>query len=72
MYTGHTVVKLFGRQQAAMEAFEKENEVLFQSSFKAAFISGVIQPAMMVINNLNYVAVCIWAAFGLLAAGLWG
>ena len=59
MYTGHTVVKLFGRQGAAMENFEKENEVLFQSSFKAAFISGVIQPAMTVINNLNYVAVCV-------------
>ena len=69
MYTGHTVVKLFGRQQAAMEAFEKENEVLFQSSFKAAFISGVIQPAMMVINNLNYVAVCILGGVWIVGGG---
>lgn len=69
MYTGHTVVKLFGRQQAAMEAFEKENEVLFQSSFKAAFISGVIQPAMMVINNLNYVAVCILGGIWIVGGG---
>ena len=59
MYTGHTVVKLFGRQDAAMKNFEEENERLFQSSFKAAFISGIIQPAMNVVNNLNYVAVCI-------------
>ena len=69
MYTGHTVVKLFGRQQAAMDAFEKENEVLFQSSFKAAFISGVIQPAMTVINNLNYVAVCILGGVWIVGGG---
>ena len=69
MYTGHTVVKLFGRQQAAMDAFEKENEVLFQSSFKAAFISGIIQPAMTVINNLNYVAVCILGGVWIVGGG---
>ena len=72
MYTGHTVVKLFGRQQAAMDAFEKENEVLFQSSFKASFISGVIQPAMMVINNLNYVAVCILGGIWIVGGGPFG
>ncbi len=69
MYTGHTVVKLFGRQEAAMENFEKENEVLFQSSFKAAFISGVIQPAMTVINNLNYVAVCVLGGMWIVRGG---
>ena len=69
MYTGHTVVKLFGRQEAAMENFEQENEVLFQSSFKAAFISGVIQPAMTVINNLNYVAVCVLGGMWIVNGG---
>ncbi len=69
MYTGHTVVKLFGRQKAAMEEFTKENEILFQSSFKAAFISGVIQPVMTVINNLNYVAVCILGGIWIINGG---
>ena len=72
MYTGHTVVKLFGRQEAAMENFEKENETLFQSSFKAAFISGVIQPAMTVINNLNYVAVCVLGGMWIVGGGPFG
>lgn len=72
MYTGHTVVKLFGRQEAAMENFEKENEILFQSSFKAAFISGVIQPAMTVINNLNYVAVCVLGGMWIVRGGPFG
>ncbi len=69
MYTGHTVVKLFGRQEAAMENFTAENEVLYQSSFKAAFISGVIQPAMTVINNLNYVAVCVLGGMWIVNGG---
>ena len=72
MYTGHTVVKLFGRQKAAMEAFEQENEILYQSSFKAAFISGIIQPAMTVINNLNYVAVCVLGGMWIVGGGPFG
>ena len=72
MYTGHTVVKLFGRQDAAMENFTKENEVLFRSSFKAAFISGIIQPAMGVINNLNYVVVCVLGGLWIINGGPFG
>ena len=72
MYTGHTVVKLFGRQEAAMENFKQENETLFQSSFKAAFISGVIQPAMTVINNVNYVAVCVLGGMWIVNGGPFG
>ena len=59
MYTGHTLVKVFNRQEGALENFTKENERLYKSSFRATFISGAIQPAMNVINNLNYVAVCV-------------
>ncbi|GAA1155506.1 ATP-binding cassette subfamily B protein [Kitasatospora gansuensis] len=59
MYTGHALVKVFGRQQEAAETFRQENEALFASSFKAQFISGIIQPAMMLIGNLNYVLVAV-------------
>ncbi len=59
MYTGHTVVKVFGRQQEAAEIFRTENEALYESAFKAQFISGIIQPAMMLIGNLNYVLVAV-------------
>ena len=72
MYTGHTVVKLFGRQEEAMENFTKENEILFQSSFKAAFISGIIQPVMGVINNLNYVVVCVLGGMWIVGGGPFG
>jgi ATP-binding cassette subfamily B protein len=59
MYTGHTLVKVFGRQKEAAEVFREENEALFASSFRAQFISGLIQPAMMFVGNLNYVAVAV-------------
>jgi ATP-binding cassette subfamily B protein len=59
MHSGHAIVKAFGRQREAIETFDRENEALFQASYKAQFISGTIQPAMTIISNLNYVAICV-------------
>jgi ATP-binding cassette, subfamily B, multidrug efflux pump len=59
MHTGHAIVTLFGRQREALETFEKENEKLFDASFRAQFISGIIQPAINVIANLNYVGIAV-------------
>jgi len=59
MHTGHAIVKLFGRQEEAIAEFDVRNEELYQASFKAQFISGMIQPAMMFISNLNYVAIAV-------------
>ncbi|MBN6052872.1 ABC transporter ATP-binding protein [Nonomuraea sp. RK-328] len=63
MYGGHTLVKVFGRQKEAAETFDKHNEDLFTSSFRAQFISGIIQPAMMFIGNINYVLVAVVGGF---------
>jgi ATP-binding cassette subfamily B protein len=59
MYTGHELVKVFGRQREAAEEFRELNADLYTSSFKAQFISGVIQPAMMFVSNLGYVAIAV-------------
>ncbi len=59
MHTGHPIVKVFGRQREAIEEFDRRNERMYEASFKAQFISGLIQPSMNLINNLNYVAVCV-------------
>jgi ATP-binding cassette, subfamily B, multidrug efflux pump len=59
MHTGHSIVKLFGRQEEAIKAFDEQNEALYQASRRAQFLSGLIQPAMMFISNLNYVAICV-------------
>ena len=59
MHTGHAIVKLFGRQEEAIEVFDRENELLYEASYRAQFMSGMIQPAMTFISNLNYVAICV-------------
>ncbi len=59
MHTGHNIVTVFGRQKEASANFEVENERLYQASYRAQFISGIIQPAMSLISNLNYVAIAV-------------
>jgi len=59
MFTGHALVRVFGRKREAARTFQEHNERLFASSFRAQFISGLIQPALMFIGNLNYVLVAV-------------
>jgi len=59
MHTGHAIVKAFGRQEEAIATFEEENDRLYGASYRAQFISGIIQPAMNFIANLNYVAIAV-------------
>ncbi|MFF4876590.1 ABC transporter ATP-binding protein [Micromonospora sp. NPDC000668] len=58
-YTGHELVKVFGRQREVEAAFAAKNEELFRASFGAQFISGIIMPSMMFIGNLSYVAIAV-------------
>ncbi|HEY3317576.1 MAG TPA: ABC transporter ATP-binding protein [Coriobacteriia bacterium] len=58
-HTGRNIVKVFGREKDVQERFDEENEKLFEASFKAQFISGIIQPSMNFISNLNYVAIAV-------------
>jgi ATP-binding cassette subfamily B protein len=59
MYTGHTLVKVFGRQDESAAQFAEQNEKLYEAGFKAQFNSGVMQPLMMFVSNLNYVLVAV-------------
>jgi len=63
-HTGHTLVKVFGHETDAIRQFDGENESLFQASFRAQFISGIIQPAMNFVSNLNYVAIAVIGGIG--------
>jgi ATP-binding cassette subfamily B protein len=58
-FTGHALVKVFGRQADAEERFATENEELYRASFGAQFVSGLIMPLMMFVGNLNYVVVAV-------------
>jgi ATP-binding cassette subfamily B multidrug efflux pump len=70
MYTGHSLVKVFGRREQAVRMFREHNDSLFASSFKAQFMSGMIQPAIMFIGNLNYVLVAVVGALRVAAGAL--
>jgi ATP-binding cassette subfamily B multidrug efflux pump len=58
-HTGHSIVKAFGHSEDAIRIFEEQNDAVFKASFRAQFISGIIQPAMQFVSNLNYVAICV-------------
>jgi ATP-binding cassette subfamily B protein len=58
-FTGHELVTVFGRRREVAQAFAEKNDELYEASFKAQFVSGIIMPAMMFIGNLNYVAVAV-------------
>src|SRR6202035_1751871 len=62
MYTGHSLVSVFGQRDEAMRVFTEQNESLYQASYRAQFISGTIQPVMMFVGNLNYVLVAVVGA----------
>jgi ATP-binding cassette subfamily B protein len=58
-FTGHALVKVFGQQHDVEQRFRNKNEELYGASFGAQFISGIIQPAMMFLGNINYVAIAV-------------
>ncbi|WP_353894530.1 ABC transporter ATP-binding protein [Proteinivorax hydrogeniformans] len=59
MFTGHKIVKAFGREKEAIEQFEDVNDKLYDSAWKAQFMSGLLMPLMTFINNIGYVIVCV-------------
>ncbi|MFD2421166.1 ABC transporter ATP-binding protein [Amycolatopsis pigmentata] len=58
-FTGHNLVKVFGRQAESEAEFRKRNDDLFGAALGAQFISGLIMPAMMFMSNLSYVVVAV-------------
>ncbi|MGC4154252.1 MAG: ABC transporter ATP-binding protein [Propionicimonas sp.] len=58
-YTGHDLVTVFGRQRETLAQFQAKNDELFEASFGAQFISGIIMPVMFFVGNLNYVVIAV-------------
>ncbi|MFD5617900.1 ABC transporter ATP-binding protein [Streptomyces yangpuensis] len=59
MYSGHNLVKVFGRQKESAALFAEQNEALYRASFKAQLVSGIMQPVMFFISNINYVLIAV-------------
>lgn len=73
VYSGHSVIKAFNRESAVQEEFDAANNRLFESAWKSQFLSGLMQPIMMFVGNLGYVAVAVagsvFAARGVITIG---
>jgi len=70
MHTGHTLVQIYGRRDASIAEFEEQNEELYEASFRAQFLSGVIQPAISFLANLNYVAIAVLGGYRVASGAL--
>jgi len=62
-HTGHALVQLFGRRTATVDEFDRQNRSLYEASFRAQFLSGVIQPTMQFLSNINYVVVAVLGGY---------
>jgi len=58
-FSGHAIVKVFGRQAEAERVFAEQNDELYAASYGAQFVSGLIMPIMMFVGNLNYVVIAV-------------
>ena len=58
-YSGHALVKVFGRHREVEQRFREKNNELYSASFGAQFVSGIIMPSMMFVGNLVYVAIAV-------------
>jgi len=72
-HTGHALVQVFGRGRPTVDEFGRQNRRLYQASFRAQFLSGVIQPSIQFLANLNYVVIAViggyWVASGRISLG---
>lgn len=68
--TGHEVLKAFGRQGMATETFTNSNDRLFRTSARAQYVSGAVQPLLVFVSNLNYIAVAIVGALQVTAGAM--
>jgi ATP-binding cassette subfamily B protein len=69
-FTGHSLVKVFGRQREVTTVFHDKNEELYQASFGAQFVSGIIMPSMMFVGNLVYVAIAVVGGLQVISGGM--
>jgi ATP-binding cassette subfamily B protein len=63
MYTGHSIVRVFGHRHEAQKTFGALNEELYKASYKAQFLSGIIQPVTQLVSNLIYVGISVLGGY---------
>src|SRR5690625_21233 len=69
-FTGHDVITLFNRQDRMIEEFDAHNDGVYQASYKAQFVSGMIHPIMQWVTYLGYVGIAVVGALRVAAGAL--
>ena len=62
MYAGHDIVKAFSGEDEALKTFDEYNEKLYSSNLMSQFLSSIMQPLMVIVGDIGYVAVCVVGA----------
>ena len=63
VYGGHNIVKVFNKEDDAIDEFDRDNDRLYRSAWKSQFLSGMMMPIMQFVGNLGYVAVVILGGY---------
>jgi ATP-binding cassette subfamily B multidrug efflux pump len=69
-HTGHALVQIYGQRGATVDEFARQNRDLYEASFRAQFLSGIIQPSMQFLANLNYVAIAVLGGYRVASGAL--
>ena len=69
-FTGHDLVTVFGRRNEVEQAFNVQNQELFEASFGALFISGLMEPLMMLLGNITYVIIAVFGGLRIASGGI--
>jgi ATP-binding cassette subfamily B protein len=59
VFTGHAIVKTFGRQRDVEDRFNAENEAVYEASFTAQFMAGLVQPIMVFLGNIQFIMIAV-------------
>ena len=70
MFTGHNVVRVFGRRKESQKTFAALNEKLYENSYRAQYLSGIIQPATQLVSNLIYVGISVLGGYRVATGGM--
>ena len=63
MYAGHTIVRMFGHEQTSINEFEEISKRLGKNAFMANMISGILNPVLTLIKNINYLSLCLLGGY---------
>lgn len=70
MYSAHHIIKAYNKEEESVTKFEEKNDALYDSAWKAQFMSGILMPVANFVNNLQYVAIVVFGTISVINKGI--